>query len=479
MGRKIGLLLMVIGIPALGYGAARGCQGLLDAQVRDAARSEFSTLDDEQIASITVADLCERPRLQNEDLCTTAGNLVLIERASVGAGAVGLALLALIWMAGRIARRRRRLLLYLFKPGLYLTAVVLVGLVITYAGISMGALYYGESLFLGRVHVVLIGGIGLGAIVGAGSMAENVFRIVNKVETTAIGTSVTRDEAPDLWATVEDLANEIGSLLPDHIVFGVEPNFYVTEARVTCLEGSLSGRTLYCSLPLLRILEKDEARAIIAHELAHFEGDDTKYSRHFYPVYRGSYGAINSLVETGEGCRGLALLPAIAIFRMFINSFSVAEREIGRAREIRADAEATALCGPRALGTGLVKVHAFSAAWPVVQESSVDLLQRGQMLTNMSMSFTQTAQQAARPDVLDGIDDERMSHPTDTHPPLSKRLEALGLALEDLATEALEVSPAEPATGFVTGVEEKEESISGAYQLVLAGRLGIDIQPAG
>lgn len=68
-----------------------------------------------------------------------------------------------------------------------------------------------------------------------------------------------------------------------------------------------------------------------------------------------------------------------------------------------------------------------------------------------------------------------MSHPTDTRPPLSKRLESLGLTLGEFVTKTLEVSPAEPATDFVAGVEEKEESISGANQLVLARRPSIDI----
>lgn len=477
MGKRMGLLLMVVGIPAFGFWAANGCQDLLDSQLRDAMRKEYSTVGEERISSVSLASLCERPRFGDQDLCTTFGTLQLMKEASLASGGAGLALLVLIWGAGRIARNRRRLLLYVFKPGLYLTALVLIGLVITYAAIAMGAIYYGESLLVGRVHVFLIGAIGLGAFGGVGAIATNALRVVQKAKTTAVGTPVSRNETPALWETVEELADELGSLLPDHIVLGMDPNFYVTEAKVTSLGGDLSGRTMYCSVPLLRILEKDEARAILAHELAHFEGEDTRYSQQFYPIYRGSYSAINSLLETGgESFRMLALLPAVAIFRFFINAFASAERKIGRERELRADAEAAALCGSSALGTGLVKIHAFTPAWPVVQETSADLLRSGRMLQNMSESFAQTVRQAAGPNVLDGVADEQMTHPTDTHPPLSKRLESLDLEMDQLGDAALGVPPTDPAFDFVTGLEEKEESLSAAYQMVLARGLGIDIQ---
>jgi hypothetical protein len=61
-------------------------------------------------------------------------------------------------------------------------------------------------------------------------------------------------------------------LMPETVVIGVDPTFFVTEAEVVTLSGRLWGRTLYCSMPLARILTVDELTAIIGHELGHFRG---------------------------------------------------------------------------------------------------------------------------------------------------------------------------------------------------------------
>lgn len=477
MARTTGLVVLVLFIPVLGYGCANASQGQLDSQLRDALREEYSSVTEEQLSSVTLSKLCNQPDFQGEDICSTADNITLIKQASVGSGLVGLALLVLIWIAGRVARDRRRLLLLLFRPGLHLTALILVGLVICYAAIAMGAIYYTESLFLGQVHVVLIGVIGLGALAGTGAIATNALRFVQKAETTAIGVSVSEEEAPKLWSEVKSLSEEMGALVPDQIVLGVEPNFYVTEAKVSCLSGTISGRTLYCSSSLMRILTKDEAKAILAHELAHFKGEDTVYSRKFYPVYRGAQDSLEALVRTGgEGYKALALLPAMAIFRHFLDSFSVAEREISRRRELAADAESATRFDGKTLCVALVKIHAFSAGWQPIQEQAVTLLQKGQMFENIGAYFSQIVNDSATPGILEDVADQRMSHPTDTHPPLSARLEAQGIPVSEVTDEALNVSPADPAIGLVASPEEVEENVSDAYQIVLARRLGIEVE---
>ena len=55
-----------------------------------------------------------------------------------------------------------------------------------------------------------------------------------------------------------------------------------------CLDGKLKGRTMFLSLSLCRILSLDEMKAVLGHELAHYKGLDTRFSRRFYPIYRGA-----------------------------------------------------------------------------------------------------------------------------------------------------------------------------------------------
>lgn len=59
------------------------------------------------------------------------------------------------------------------------------------------------------------------------------------------------------------------------LVVGLTPTFFVTEADVHCIGGTVTGRTMYLSVPLCRILTVEELSAVIAHELGHFRGEDT------------------------------------------------------------------------------------------------------------------------------------------------------------------------------------------------------------
>jgi Zn-dependent protease with chaperone function len=90
-----------------------------------------------------------------------------------------------------------------------------------------------------------------------------------------VGLSIQEQQAPLLWERVRDVALDLNALPPEHIVVGLDPNFFVTESEVRCLDGTCNGRTLYCSLPLSRILTINEFIGIIGHELGHFKGEDT------------------------------------------------------------------------------------------------------------------------------------------------------------------------------------------------------------
>jgi Zn-dependent protease with chaperone function len=126
---------------------------------------------------------------------------------------------------------------------------------------------------------------------------------------------------------VNEVAQRLDALPPEHIIVGLDPNFFVTEAEVQYPGGTCNGRTLYCSLPLSRILRTEEFIGIIGHELGHFKGEDTKFSQQFFPIYRGTVNSIAALQHSGgQGSGVIALLPAIALFSYFLECFSVAER---------------------------------------------------------------------------------------------------------------------------------------------------------
>jgi Zn-dependent protease with chaperone function len=261
---------------------------------------------------------------------------------------------------------------------------------------------------------------------------------------------------------------------------GLDPNFFVTEADVTCLSGKLSGRTLYCSLPLCRILSKEELTAIIGHELGHFKGQDTKFSERFYPIYRGTASSLAALqAAAGKGSGSIPLLPALAVLSYFLECFSVAESRLSRERELAADQAGSSITSPKTIAAALVKLHAFTGMWEGLQLAAANALRQGRAFVNASRTYAEAVRKSAVPDALKGIAETHLSHPTDSHPPLSVRLQSLQVGLNDVATDALAVTPPEAAITLVSDAEKLEEEISDAYQLLLAHRLGINLEETG
>lgn len=475
--RLLILVAFVLGVPVVAYATVAAIKAHDNGELQGLMLRDYPDLTPAHLQQFTVDRLCQVPDATTVEICGAYEVLNMMSIAAVWTAAVGLGLLLLIWVAGRLSRNDRTLLLVLFRPGLYLTAAALIGLVLAHGALAMGALYFGEATFVGRVHIGLLALIALGAAAGAILIARHAFAIVGATQTLAVGTEIGRTDSPELWRVVDETASQLGALAPDHAVVGLEPNFYVTEADVVCLSGTLTGRTLYCSLPLARILSKGEFASVLGHELAHFHGEDTKFSKRFYPIYRGTTASLEAVQNAGgEGASAIALLPAVAIFGYFLESFSMAESQISRERELIADRAGATVATEQDIATALVKLHAFSGIWTSLVEEAVERLRAGKYIVNTSKLFAEVAMGHATPNVLADLESMRLHHPTDSHPPLAARLQALRVPLSEVSTKALNVCPEDAAINWFDQHEELEESISVQLQLLLAKQHGIQVQ---
>ena len=153
MKRKLWLFGLVLGIPIIAFAVAGGIQTHFNSELRAAIRQHHPDADPEKIARFTVDLLCKDPERSTSKLCGTNANLNLMRKAALGSAGAGLALLLVIYLGGVSARNSRKLLLFLFKPGLHLTAFMLIILILVDAALAMVAIYYGESALIGRIHV--------------------------------------------------------------------------------------------------------------------------------------------------------------------------------------------------------------------------------------------------------------------------------------------------------------------------------------
>jgi Zn-dependent protease with chaperone function len=237
---------------------------------------------------------------------------------------------------------------------------------------------------------------------------------------------------------------------------------------------------MFVSLPLCRILRLDEVRAVLGHEVAHFVGLDTTFSREFFPVYRGTAVALQGLASRGSGgAASLAVLPAVSLLSFFFDSFAAAERDLSRDRELAADRAGARVTSAGVMATALVKVHAFSHAWSAAEDAMTDALRRRTIYENASVLFADLVVSSASPDHLAGLDERQLAHPTDSHPPLAVRLQNLETSLAEVVDGALRVAPEDPAIGVVAGSDRLERELSRIEQALLARKLGVDLSARG
>ena len=475
MRRLAGLLLLMVAVPAVAFGVAHGLLVHHEGVWQETLARHRPDLDAAARASATLVWACRQPGFRQESprVCAFERGLDVMRAGAAATAAAGLAWLALIALAGRCARHNRSLLLAVFGPGLRLTIVFLIALVATQAALAIAALYLLESSLVQRVHLGVLAGIGAAALVGIASLARASLSVVQTATTTVVGRRLTEQEHPAVWAFVRDTARGARVLAPHHVVAGLDANFFVTEAPVQTPDGTLRGRTMYLSLPLTRILSVDELRAIVGHELGHYHGRDTTWSRKFYPVYRGTSEALDRLAHDARGGLGsLILIPAVALLGFFLDRFATAERAISRERELAADHVGATLVGPVVTATALVKVHAFAGHWYRLQADLTASLAGGRAVpANASRVFAGLVADAAGPRVLAGLADSRLAHPTDSHPPLAARLENLGVPLAQVSAAALEVGPAAPAVSLVADYEAVERALTAAEQALVAHEL--------
>ena len=470
MNEKLKLIGFIVGIPAIVivvvFFVARNYENQWQSAALENLGGELGEVSIELEEGVEIKPLREMCTgsddiTELEGPCANLTVLSLMNRAAWASAIIGVLLISAISFAGRRANHDRDLLLKLFRPGLYVTIFCVTALTLVHAVLAIGAIYYAESAFLGRLHVGIILAIALGAAVGVYGMAKTVFATVHDATASVFGSVLTREQHPGIWKFVDDTAQRVGTDPPQHLVAGLDPTFFVTEASVTSLDGELQGRTLYLSLPLCRILSQAETASVVGHELAHFKGEDTIYSKKFYPIYRGAGNALVGMVRAGsEWARTISLLPAIYALSHFLDSFGAAENKLGRERELAADqvgAEAAGIGGHKAMGSALVKIHAFVSQWSGATNRFTEDPQNAE---SVSALFEKLVHESSKPEALEGLDEHQVPHPTDTHPYLSTRLKSLRLKLEEVSSEALQTAPKSRSIDLIDSHLKLEQRLS-------------------
>jgi Zn-dependent protease with chaperone function len=342
-------------------------------------------------------------------------------------GILAVATLAILALNARAKKSRESLIrsyriAWLIASVAAIAQVLLLTPLLTYAAFEVTVLA-SDSYYPQLLLVLAIGGIA--------AIAASVKILLKKVPLKMdepMARELLPADAPEVWTAVRGAAARLQTSPPDHIIIGMQLNFYVTEFAVRHGFGCVEGKTLFLSYPLIRQLSRDEILAIIGHELGHFIGEDTRLTREFYPMRLKVSETLHLL-----GSNPLITWTSYQFLTIFAWTFAKTEHEASRARELMADERGAALTSPATAARALVKFHAMSEAF---DRGLASILQTNE---GAAASFETALRHKlpSDPEFWNQVLEERLPHPLDSHPKLSVRLAALGQELTIQQIEAI------------------------------------------
>lgn len=395
----------------------------------------------------------------NRDLNKYSSEIAMIlARAGVSLGTIATGILSLLFGAGaiylcissgRAARRSRDTLLNVFARCRKMLPFILTGQM-TLIGLSIICVMAYEALWFAGNFVLSGGGakimifilisilLIIWYIIKGLFKLRKSFAMFRSEPSDVTGHAVSREEAPGLWQWVDEIAAKVGTPSPDHIVVGMTECFYVTSHSISLNENQLiEGKTLYFPLLYSALLNREEASAVIGHELGHFTSEDTTYSLNFAPIYAGMSHSISLVAnEVQDYYSKVIMSPSVYLGIFFLEQFDFAVSHWSRIRELEADKAGASVSSPAAVASSLLRISAVSE---VISETLGELYEGSLKTDDLLPVVMARLRERGVPEAGQFLN-EATSHPSDTHPQTRTR-KALSQDLSDdlLAAASREV----------------------------------------
>jgi Zn-dependent protease with chaperone function len=331
--------------------------------------------------------------------------------------------------------------------------------VVTQGALLVWLSFWVTAFYTEKYYVKLIV---IAAIFAGLAVLHAIFGIFKRPPLSApiAGSLVTESDAPQLWAHLRRCATHLNTARPDNVVAGIDANFFVTEAPLALPERTLKGRSLYVSLPLLRVLDRSEADAVLIHELAHLRGGDTASSAKLGP----------KLVDFDHYCalmlHGGSTIVVFYVMNLYRLIFELALRRESRQREFLADRIASRVVSPRAIVQSLIKIAAYSNYRSEVEQKLFEQDSRHDSALGIAGRVAAgLAPYATSSHFVDSMKTANVPHPFDSHPPLIERMRNVGHDLTELEYGPIVTSvPANCWVNDIRTAETIESELWGAYE---------------
>lgn len=321
---------------------------------------------------------------------------------------------------GRVERWLRnvyRVVITLTSLYFYISIPFLIVIVVAAGG---GLLYLFFSL--GRVPVRLMVFIALAILYTLIAIVRSIF---TRVRDRAPGRPLSRDEAPQLWALAEDVAQRVDTRPIDAIYVTPGSEIAVTERGdlLAKLRGS-GQRCLILGLGVLQDMPQGQFRAILAHEYGHFSNQDTAGGNLARQVSASIYDMAYRLGVSGQA---RWYNPAWLFVNGFYRVFLRITLGSSRLQEILADRYAAQVYGVQNFIAGLTHVIRQSIAFNARLNQEVNAaIEQIRALQNLyTLAALQPDPQEAQLEQKIAAEMSRPTSPYDSHPAFQERVALL------------------------------------------------------
>jgi Zn-dependent protease with chaperone function len=363
--------------------------------------------------------------------------------------------------------------------GLYVARVVgLLTLAYGYLGlVLLGSL----ALAAGTIALVVVAHNGaiikpaLFVIIGAGGMFWAVLRGLWVTLKLPEGQSVTRVQAPQLFAMLDELRAALDCRPFHRVLLVPEHNPAVVQIPRLGVFG-WHRNYLLLGLPLMESLDPDEFKAVLAHEFAHSSRGHGRFGNWLYRVRR-SWDRIFEQIARQRTRGGFVLVRFINWFWPLFNAHAFV---LARANEYEADACSVRLAGADAAARALIRLPVDESLlseqfWPhVFSRANQDAAPPSDVMRSLGQALRSGAP------TEDGARWLRQAFlvetsNNDTHPCLKDRLRAMG-RLPDAVNRGefppVPPPPTQTAAAFFLGshAETAAREMSDRWQQAIAGQ---------
>ncbi|MGV8926940.1 MAG: M48 family metallopeptidase [Ewingella sp.] len=319
--------------------------------------------------------------------------------------------------------------------------------------------FWGTAFFTQAYYPKLVMAVGILVLAGMFYMIKGIFKKPLRDDGVE-GEVVTREAAPGLWARIDALAAKVGTTPPDHVIAGIDTNFYVTEAPLSVNDQALNGRKLYVSIPLLRQLTTAQADGVMVHELTHLHEGDTASGALLGPKLH-RFDLYTHLM--GQNAATLIVFYPLCLYRML---FELAWQRNSREREFVADRSAATLVTPAAIVESLIKISAYASYRSEVEQTLFDNKTLHENELGISKAIAAgLPQHVSSPDFIGMMREQNVPHPFDSHPPLADRMRNVGYTVDEVGYAAIAAqSPTDSWVDLMPVAEQIEQQLWQKYE---------------